>query len=231
MDFRDPNRFRPGSLSSQSSGSDRPNDASNDLPPDAAEHHGLRESALARRIANAVIVAFFLLLPFVYIFNFHHKFGPSLIGTDQRSTAPPVTPPNPPRDSSAAKSVPPPAVSLPSTAALDSGSPPAPGGSGDSGAAQAQPASAPASTDALAVLSQPGAPGSNASAPSISDLWAAVQRGDVDSEVALARLYLSGTGGVSKNCEQARVLFKAAAKKGNADAQQELDNLPAQGCP
>jgi|SRR5690348_5384112 len=228
MDFRDPNRFRPGSLT-ESPGPDYAHDAPKDSPSEAEEHHSLRESAFARRIANVIIVAFFLLLPFVYIFNFHHRFGPSLIGTDQRSSGPPANPANPPRDSSAANSVPPPAVSLPATAALDSpagGAAPVPA---DSGAPQ--PASPAASSDALAVLSQPGAPGSNASTPSISDLWAAVQRGDVDSEVALARLYLSGTAGVSKNCEQARVLFKAAARKGNADAQHELDNLSAQGCP
>ena len=229
MDLRDPKRFQPGSLFSEGSGPDRAPDALKDSPSGATEHHGLRESAFARRIANAIIVAFFLLLPFVYIFNFHHKFGPSLIGTDQHSSGPPAIPANPPRDSSDAKSVPPPAVSLPATAALDApagGAAPAPS---DSGAQQA--ASPAASSDALAVLTQPGAPGSNTSTPSISGLWAAVQRGDVDSEVALARLYLSGTGGVGRNCEQARVLFKAAAKKGNADAQHELDNLPAQGCP
>ena len=213
----------PGRLQGDGSDSPKPSDGS-----------GLRNSTFARRAANAVIIAFFLLLPFVYIFNFHHRFGPSLFGGDYRGSGPPGVPSTSPADSPPAESVPAPAVSLPSAAAPDSAPKPdaaasvAPASS-DSGAAQ-QPSSS-GSNDALAVLSASGAPGPDSSTPSVSDLWLAVQRGDVDSEVALARLYLSGTAAVTKNCEQARVLFKAAAKKGNADAQHELDNLPAQGCP
>lgn len=225
---------QPGSLFTESPGRLDRSDSAPPASSGAPDGSRLRNSTFARRAANAVIVAFFLLLPFVYLFNFHHSFGRSLIGGDQRSSGPPAVPPNVPGDSSTAKSAPPPAVSLPSTAALgsasDSGSATGatPAGSGGSSPQQTSPA---ASNDALAVLSASGAPGPDTSTPSISDLWLAVQRGDVDSEVALARLYLSGTGGVSKNCEQARVLFKAAAKKGNADAQHELDNLPVQGCP
>lgn len=193
----------------------------------------LSNSTFARRAANAVIIAFFLLLPFVYIFNFHQRFGPSLFGGDHRGSGPPGIPSTSPGDSPAAKPVPPPTAALPpatpdSAPKRDATSGAAPANSADSGTAQ-QPSSA-ASNDALAVLSASGAPGPDSSTPSVSDLWLAVQRGDVDSEVALARLYLSGTPAVSKNCEQARVLFKAAAKKGNVDAQHELDNLPAQGC-
>ena len=201
--------------------------ASLSSPSDDAEHARLRDSTFAKRAANVVIVAFFLLLPFLYIFNFRHKFGSSLIGSDHLSSSPSATPSTPAPGSSTVIA-PPPAVSLPEPAHADSPQQAAPT---DRAAGGSPAASLPAASgDALQALSPPGAPVSGAPTPSISDLWLAVQHGDVDSEVALARLYLSGTG-VGKSCEQARVLFSAAAKKGNADAQRELDNLPAQGCP
>jgi len=61
-------------------------------------------------------------------------------------------------------------------------------------------------------------------------LWSAVAQGNTSAEVALAKLYLIG-GGVSKSCDQARVLLKAAAKKGNGEAIDKLSQLQSQGCP
>jgi TPR repeat protein len=46
----------------------------------------------------------------------------------------------------------------------------------------------------------------------------------------LAKLYLIG-GGVTKNCDQAKVLLQAAAKKGNGEAIDKLSQLQKQGCP
>jgi PilZ domain len=60
-------------------------------------------------------------------------------------------------------------------------------------------------------------------------LWSAVGKGDVTAEVSLADLYLKGEG-VPKNCEQARVLLKAAAKAGNTEAVKQLKNLKHAGC-
>ncbi|MDP9338862.1 MAG: SEL1-like repeat protein [Acidobacteriota bacterium] len=61
-------------------------------------------------------------------------------------------------------------------------------------------------------------------------LWSAVSQGNTAAEVALARLYLIG-GGVPKSCDQAKVLLQAAAKKGNGEAIEKLNQISRQGCP
>ena len=70
------------------------------------------------------------------------------------------------------------------------------------------------------------------SSPGLSpqQLWSAIAKGDITAEVALARLYLTGKG-VPKNCEQARVLLKAASKRGNIEAVQLLGKLKRSRCP
>jgi hypothetical protein len=60
-------------------------------------------------------------------------------------------------------------------------------------------------------------------------LWSAVASGDSSAEVDLARLYLRGEG-VPRNCVQAKVLLRAAAKGGNSEARQQLEKLRARGC-
>jgi PilZ domain len=60
-------------------------------------------------------------------------------------------------------------------------------------------------------------------------LWSAVGRGDVAAEVSLAQLYLSGVGR-RRNCEQARILLRAASRTGNAEAAQQLKNWKRTGC-
>ena len=62
-----------------------------------------------------------------------------------------------------------------------------------------------------------------------SRLWAAVGAGSSAAEVALAQLYLKGEG-VPRNCEQARILLKAAAKSGSREARQQLQKLSTYGC-
>jgi hypothetical protein len=64
----------------------------------------------------------------------------------------------------------------------------------------------------------------------VHSLWAAVAQGNTSAEVALAKLYLIG-GGVTKSCDQARVLLQAAAKKGNGEALDKLSQINQQGCP
>ena len=63
----------------------------------------------------------------------------------------------------------------------------------------------------------------------VTRLWSAVASGNSSAEVDLARLYLRGDG-VPRNCEQARVLLRAAAKRGSVEAQQQLKELRASGC-
>jgi hypothetical protein len=60
-------------------------------------------------------------------------------------------------------------------------------------------------------------------------LWVAVQKGNSNAEVTLAGLYNEGRG-VKKNCEQTRVLLSAAARKGNALAQKNLQQFIRGGC-
>ncbi|MGB8494689.1 MAG: PilZ domain-containing protein [Candidatus Acidiferrum sp.] len=60
-------------------------------------------------------------------------------------------------------------------------------------------------------------------------LWVAVEKGNADAEVALAGLYRQGKG-VARNCDQARVLLSAAARKGSAEAQKHLEELVRGGC-
>jgi ribosomal protein L37E len=60
-------------------------------------------------------------------------------------------------------------------------------------------------------------------------LWKSVAKHNGQATVLLSDLYLKGEG-VSKNCDQARVLLDSAARKGAAGAGERLRNLPAFGC-
>ena len=61
-------------------------------------------------------------------------------------------------------------------------------------------------------------------------LWSAVASGNSSAEVDLAGLYLRGDG-VPRDCEQAKVLLRAAAKRGSVEARQRLKELRTSGCP
>jgi hypothetical protein len=60
-------------------------------------------------------------------------------------------------------------------------------------------------------------------------LWSALRAGDSSAEVTLAQLYLTGDG-VPRNCEQARVLLRAASKNGNIQALRQLRKLNESAC-
>ncbi len=60
-------------------------------------------------------------------------------------------------------------------------------------------------------------------------LWKAVAKGNPTATIALSDLYLRGDG-VTKNCDQARLLLDAAAAKGQSAAAERLRNLQAFGC-
>ncbi len=60
-------------------------------------------------------------------------------------------------------------------------------------------------------------------------LWKAVGKGNLAASLALSELYLRGDG-VAKNCDQARLLLDAAARKGSRAAAERLKNLQAFGC-
>ena len=60
-------------------------------------------------------------------------------------------------------------------------------------------------------------------------LWKAVAKKNLTATLLLSDLYLRGDG-VSKSCDQARLLLDAAARKGATAAADRLRNLPAFGC-
>jgi hypothetical protein len=64
---------------------------------------------------------------------------------------------------------------------------------------------------------------------SVASLWDAVQGGSIAAEMSLAERFVRGDG-VAKNCDQARVLLKAAAAKGNREARLRLYQLESGGC-
>ena len=63
----------------------------------------------------------------------------------------------------------------------------------------------------------------------VESLWGAVQAGSVAAEISLAERFVYGDG-VLKNCDQARVLMRAAANKGNREARLRLYELESGGC-
>ena len=60
-------------------------------------------------------------------------------------------------------------------------------------------------------------------------LWRSIAKHNGPAMLELADLYLKGDG-VSKNCDQARVLLDSAARQGMAGAGERLRNLQAFGC-
>ena len=60
-------------------------------------------------------------------------------------------------------------------------------------------------------------------------LWKAVGKQNAEAEGLLSGLYLKGDG-VPKNCDQARLLLDAAARKGVKGAGEQLTHLQAFGC-
>ena len=60
-------------------------------------------------------------------------------------------------------------------------------------------------------------------------LWKSIAKHNSEATLLLADLYLKGDG-VSKNCDQARVLLDSAARKGMTGAGERLRNLQAFGC-
>jgi TPR repeat protein len=64
---------------------------------------------------------------------------------------------------------------------------------------------------------------------SVDSLWGAVQSGSISAEVSLAERFARGQG-VNKNCDQAKVLMKAAADRGNREARLRLYQMETGGC-
>jgi len=75
-----------------------------------------------------------------------------------------------------------------------------------------------------------GAPGTaRDSSEAAQWLWKAVRKRNLTATIALSDLYLRGDG-VSKSCDQARLLLDAAARQGGTAAAERIRNLQAFGC-
>jgi TPR repeat protein len=72
-------------------------------------------------------------------------------------------------------------------------------------------------------------PGSWSANESVESLWGAVQGGSVAAERSLAERFVHGEG-VTKNCDQAKILLKAAADRGSREARLRLYELETGGC-
>lgn len=68
------------------------------------------------------------------------------------------------------------------------------------------------------------------SGQAVALLWKAVGKQNTHAEILLADLYMLGDG-VSKSCDQARLLLVAATKKGAPEAAEKLRSLESNGCP
>lgn len=74
-----------------------------------------------------------------------------------------------------------------------------------------------------------GTAGGRNSGEAATYLWRAVGKGNAAATITLSDMYLRGDG-VAKNCDQARLLLDAAARKGQKGAAERLRNLQAFGC-
>jgi TPR repeat protein len=59
-------------------------------------------------------------------------------------------------------------------------------------------------------------------------LWRAVGKGNPQAPVELARMYEEGSG-VTRNCDQAQLLLRAAAARGNQQAKLSLRDMRIRG--
>jgi hypothetical protein len=75
-----------------------------------------------------------------------------------------------------------------------------------------------------------GKTGTRDSSEAAKLLWKAVGKQNASAAILLSDLYMRGDG-VSKNCDQARLLLVAAAKHGGSQAAGQLERLKASGCP
>jgi ribosomal protein L37E len=74
-----------------------------------------------------------------------------------------------------------------------------------------------------------GSAGQRNSAEAVEWLWKAVAKRNTDATLLLSEMFMRGDG-ISKNCDQARILLDAAASRGVKDAALRLRNMPAFGC-
>ena len=203
--------------------------------PSLEENASFSHPRRLRGFATVFLVFIFLLMPALFLQNFRLEFGNMLIRTGEKLKRIRDTQPDPsgsiPAPVSAPTSVdtstvPPPDLKPPVTQAETPSDQPS--------AVQTKPETV---IREDASLEEHQTRAQTHESPRITldhserarQLWSAVETGDSSAEVALAQLYLKGDG-VPRNCEQARVLLRAASKKGNAEALQQYRKLNYAAC-
>jgi hypothetical protein len=143
--------------------------------------------------------------------------APAAANATETAAQPPAATPPAEAHSDAAPAVPPAAAPRSSSPAASSAS-----------ASKSAPHSTPETSAAPARVPQPTAapqqPAQNRRDQQNQDvaiLWSAVGQGDLTAEVELADAYASGRG-VQRSCEQARILWRAAATRGSSEAAQRI---------
>ena len=253
--FELPKNYKPGSTVPRMFGSLTGDAESSEIAPPKQSRKP--RHWFFRGVANLILLSALLLLPAVYIYNFHPLLAYSLIdramnlylrlGSSNGSA---------PAQTGASQNVPPPGDVSPVSTwpelkpehAAESAST----SNGESGTTSREtPAQDIVPIEKVASAQQtstsrrefvkptPNFPDrkQNIAKPQLpidrndpNELWFAVGQGDTNAEVALARLYLAGRL-VNKNCEQGRILLTAAVKAGNSEAIPELRALLKSGCP
>jgi hypothetical protein len=188
-----------------------------------------------RDLATGFLIFVFVCMPFLFLKDFRREIGNSLIRIGEklkanRDTPPDTSSPTPDQSSNptsvGAPSVPNPIPETSAKETLDQ--------SGAVASTQTTQGTV-NSTDSRLADRQYGrrhfadAHSSGGRSALARQLWFAVGAGDSSAEVALAQLYLTGDG-VPRNCEQARVLLRAASKNGSIEALHQLQKLTKSGC-
>jgi hypothetical protein len=199
-----------------------------------------RNSRALRDVATGFLILIFVLMPILFFQNIFFqnirielgsslvRIGEKLKGTSDNTAEPAATKlaPVPARGSPDAPSVPAPSLEVPATETAYPSDQPS--------AAQTPQGIAPPADATVADHKESPQPAAdthprNGRSAQARQLWSAVEAGDSSAEVNLARLYLAGDG-VPRNCEQARVLLRAASRKGNSEATLQLRKIKISGC-
>ena len=208
--------------------------------PSLESRSSFLNSRALRDVATGFLILILVLMPILFfqnIFfqNIRVELGNSLIriGEKLKGTS------NNPIDPAPAKLAPVSAQGPPDASSVPAPSPKAPATetaypSDQPSAAQTQQGTAPPTDAAVEDRQDSPQPAAdthprNGRSATARQLWSAVEAGDSSAEVELARLYLTGDG-VPRNCEQARVLLRAASRKGNSEAARQLRKIKISGC-
>lgn len=185
-------------------------------------------------LAAGSLVLLILVMPIFFSRNVRHEIGNALIRAGEKLKANPDVQPNAssreePAQISSTNSVGASSVSgaVPETSATDTADESDP--AAPPRAAQRDSTDPPLSDRENAGRRTAGTSFSKGRSPLARQLWSALGAGDGSAELPLARLYLTGDG-VPRNCDQARVLLRAASKKGNIEALQQLRQLNKRTC-